>query len=289
MLLRILKQAGAVLLTCTSLISGAAAAANAEPEFELRREQGTVFFKGKISPESAQALIAQLDSGATLIVISSEGGSAKDAVDVANAMRRHQVALQVQDYCVSSCANYLFVAAAEKKLMPGAVLGFHGGIFGTEAGGTKGKENDTVQKMDDTVSAPSTLLKGIIQGSYAFYRDMGFDPELLRISYLLTLATAQLQVKIKLASDEHEYRFSSLDEAEVFLRNLPKSKTLKSMDVGRPSPKVYFPNQHMLIKYGVKGITAYPYPADQAALDALGKALELELIGDFAQQHQQSD
>lgn len=286
MLLRILKQAGAVLLTCTSLISGAAAAANAEPEFELRREQGTVFFKGKISPESAQALIAQLDSGATLIVISSEGGSAKDAVDVANAMRRHQVALQVQDYCVSSCANYLFVAAAQKKLMPGAVLGFHGGVYAKEVAGKAGAAR---QKNKQLESAMPASLESIVDESSAFYRSVGFDPELLRISYLLTLATAQLQVKIKLASDEHEYRFSSLDEAEVFLRNLPKSKTLKSMDVGRPSPKVYFPNQHMLIKYGVKGITAYPYPADQAALDALGKALELELIGDFAQQHQQSD
>lgn len=285
MLKRTLKQAGAGLLTCVSLISGAAAA-NAELEFELRREQNTLIFKGEIGPESAQALIAQLDSGATLIVISSVGGSVKDALDVANAMRRHQVALQVQDYCFSSCANYLFVAAAEKKLMPGAVLGFHGGVYAKEVAGKAGAAR---QKNKQLESAMPASLESIVDESSAFYRSVGFDPELLSISYLLTLATAQLQVKIKLASDEHEYRFSSLDEAEVFLRNLPKSKTLKSMDVGRPSQKVYFPNQHMLIKYGVKGITAYPYPADQAALDALGKALELELIGDFAQQHQQSD
>jgi hypothetical protein len=152
-----------------------------------------------------------------------------------------------------------------------------------------GKAGAARQKNKQLESAMPASLESIVDESSAFYRSVGFDPELLSISYLLTLATAQLQVKIKLASDEHEYRFFSLDEAEVFLRNLPKSKTLKSMDVGRPSPKVYFPNQHMLIKYGVRGITAYPYPTDQAALDALGKALELELIGDFAQQHQQSD
>jgi hypothetical protein len=49
--------------------------AKAEQTFELHREQNTIFFKGKIENASARALIDQIHSGISLIVISSEGGS----------------------------------------------------------------------------------------------------------------------------------------------------------------------------------------------------------------------
>ncbi|MBC3933163.1 hypothetical protein [Undibacterium curvum] len=277
----VIEYVNAVSFVCAALLSGAAAAANAEPEFELRREQNTVTFKGEIGPESAQALIAQLDSGATLIVISSEGGSVKDALDVANAMRRHQVALQVQDYCFSSCANYLFVAAAEKKLMLGAVLGFHGG-----ASGVAENQQQSKRKKKDQFE---TDMETLASDEKSFYRSTGFDPALIHLSAVLTISTTPLTFELQLDEDKQVYTFSSEDELTSFLKK--RRKTFKNFHfkVGRPSPKVYFPNQHMLIKYGVKGITAYPYPADQAALDVLGKTLGLELIGDFAQQHQQSD
>jgi phosphoribosylpyrophosphate synthetase len=51
------------------------ARAKAEQTFELHREQNTIFFKGKIENASARALIDQIHSGISLIVISSEGGS----------------------------------------------------------------------------------------------------------------------------------------------------------------------------------------------------------------------
>lgn len=266
------------------IVTFIAAPTMAAQSFELRREQETVFFKGEINRESANALIEQIRSGALLIVITSEGGSAKDALDVAREMVSNKVALQVQDYCFSSCANYLFVAAAQKKLMSGAVLGFHGGVYSAR------KDDVAIQKTEQQ-SARYTSMIGVVKESSEFYRIIGFDTELLRISYLLTVATVPLEVKIKLGSDEREYRFSSLDEAENFLRSLPKSTTLTSMDINRPSSKAYFPSQHMLMKYGVKGITDYPYPADQAALDVLGKALKLELIGDFVnvKQHERPD
>lgn len=270
MLVRTLKQAGGGILVCLALLFNAQA--NAEPEFELHREQDTVIFKGKIGNASAHALLEQIHSGASLIVISSEGGSVKDALEVANAIRRYQVALQVQDYCFSSCANYLFLAASQKKLMPGSVLGFHGGAPDPVTNphqAESAKPNKFVSEMDKLAS-----------DQQQFYRSVGFDPELIHISALLTIATTPLIFELQFDGDKQAHTFSSKDELALFLKKALTDKKFH-LTVVRPTPKVYFPNQSMLTKYGVKGITDYPYPADQNALDVLGKTLGLELIGDF--------
>ena len=248
------------------------APAKAEQTFELHREQNTIFFKGKIENASARALIDQIHSGISLIVISSEGGSVKDALEVASAIRNHQVTLQVQDYCLSSCANYLFVAAAQKKLMPGAVLGFHGGA------------PDPAENQHQAESAKKGQLGSEIDklanDQELFYRSVGFDPRLIHISALLTIATSSLIYELEFDDDKQVHTFTSKDELARFLKKSMANRKFQ-LKVVRPTSKVYFPNESILTKYGVKGITDYPYPADQAALDALGEALGIELIGDF--------
>jgi len=39
---------------------------------------------------------------------------------------RQQLTLEVRDYCFSSCANYVFTAAARKIIRPNAVVAWHG-------------------------------------------------------------------------------------------------------------------------------------------------------------------
>ncbi|MBK1888992.1 hypothetical protein Undi14_03025 [Undibacterium sp. 14-3-2] len=255
------------------IVTFIAAPTMAAQSFELRREQETVFFKGEINRESANALIEQIRSGASLIVITSEGGSAKDALDVAKEMASNKVALQVQDYCFSSCANYLFVAALQKKLMPDAVLGFHGGVSGAA------KNKNELNHIKNT--SFQSELNDLEREEQSFYSSLGFDSTLIHISALLTIATVPAIFKVELDDDKHVYTFSNRAELAVFLSKTIDSMTKYRISVARPSPRVYFPNQHMLTKYGVKGITDYPYPVNQQAMDMLAKELEVELIGDY--------
>ena len=48
--------------------------------------------------------------------------------------------------------------------------------------------------------------------------------------------------------------------------------------------KAYFPSKETLLKYGVKGITDYPYPKSQHELDKLVKDIsdDFTAIGDFS-------
>jgi hypothetical protein len=96
----------------------------------------------------------------------------------------------------------------------------------------------------------------------------------------LTIATSSLIYELEFDDDKQVHTFTSKDELARFLKKSMANRKFQ-IKVVRPTSKVYFPNESMLTKYGVKGITDYPYPADQAALDALGEALGIELIGDF--------
>ena len=61
--------------------------------------------------------------------------------------------------CLSSCANYIFVAARRKYVIPGGVVGWHGGI-------------PEAPKDDDDPAAP------LIARSRAFIAKVGVDPAL---------------------------------------------------------------------------------------------------------------
>lgn len=246
--------------------------ANADT-FNLHREKNTVFFNGLIDTNSAKALIEQIGNGASLIVITSEGGSVKDALDVAREMRLNQVALQVQEYCFSSCANYLFVAAVQKKLQPGAVLGFHGGASGPGGSQYPSKSFKKNQLKSE--------IENLAHEEQLFFRSIGFDPTFIHISALLTIATTPMVFKVDLDEGKEVHIFYNQEDLKKFLVKILHTPHKWSISAGRPSRKVYFPNQHMLTKYGVKGITEYPYPVDQEAMDMLGKKLEVELVGDF--------
>ncbi len=79
----------------------------------------TTYFNGEITKESARALIARLEQGATTLVIKSGGGDAEMALKIAEPIVKNQTTVIVNDYCFSSCANYIFISAKSKFLPPG--------------------------------------------------------------------------------------------------------------------------------------------------------------------------
>lgn len=59
--------------------------------------------------------------------IKSKGGEINVGMDFGDLIHSHGLNLSVAEYCLSSCANYVFTAAVSKKMGKHALIGFHGG------------------------------------------------------------------------------------------------------------------------------------------------------------------
>lgn len=278
--MKILKKIACLSVLAASLCLTVAARAD-EPTFSLSKEGQTIVFKGGIDKVSSEALIAAINEGANRIVITSQGGSMEDALNIAEVMQKHKIVLEVKDYCISACANFLFIAASEKKLLPDAVLGFHGGSTSSSA------KKDTIRKAKASKNETVRQVAQMLERTWTFYESVGFDDELIVISGKLTRSVPTVyRVELKDGSEQkvftEEKRFQAFMKAHI--------KQIKSFSFGPDSPLIYFPNLHMLTKYGVTGITDYPYPADQQAMDVLAKRLndqdnfDIKLIGDYVRQ-----
>ena len=62
----------------------------------------------------------------TTIVVTSYGGEVLQWLKLADWVQQRGLDLVVQDFCLSSCANYLFTAARHKIIRPGSIVAWHG-------------------------------------------------------------------------------------------------------------------------------------------------------------------
>ena len=84
-------------------------------------------FYGDVTPGAALALLAlKLGQNSTLVV-NSKGGDVNAALDIADYLSSSGVSVVVDGFCLSSCANYIFVAGRRKIGLQGSFVGFHGG------------------------------------------------------------------------------------------------------------------------------------------------------------------
>jgi hypothetical protein len=97
------------------------------PIIELR--EGSLYYDGWIADAGAQRLIALYEAQEikpTLLRIRSVGGGIDAGMELGEFIHRNQIAVHVVDYCMSSCANYVFTAGKYKVLSPGALVAWHG-------------------------------------------------------------------------------------------------------------------------------------------------------------------
>ncbi len=232
----------------------------------VTRDGDKVVFTGEVTPEAAEKLVKEFDSGARLLVATSEGGDAAAGLVIGQSMHKHGVSIVVDHYCISACANYLFLGAKEKALMSGAVLGYHGGIYQDGAPGTDNKIFD-------------------MQAHIAFLETVQVSGDLLKKSFELTKREAPA-VNIKITSNGKTAEFASLDAATGHLAKLIEKKKKFDFKMTRDpvtAKGIYFPSRLALAGFGVTGIVNYPYPESQQAMTALGKGIMsgVEPVGDF--------
>jgi hypothetical protein len=87
----------------------------------------TLYLNGKLTPGALPAIAAEFERqpAPRRLVVNSFGGDSRTGMAIASLLSKYQVALTVQGFCMSSCANYLLPAAREVQL-DNAVIGLHG-------------------------------------------------------------------------------------------------------------------------------------------------------------------
>ena len=88
---------------------------------------GVIGIKGIILPGVEQRFRDLLSPSINRVLIKSNGGATATSLQIAEWIEEYGLDVEVDGDCISSCANYIFVAGRNRVLPKLAILGFHGG------------------------------------------------------------------------------------------------------------------------------------------------------------------
>jgi hypothetical protein len=89
-----------------------------------RISSAALSLNGTIGKGTFDEFNRKLDHEISEIWLNSGGGNVREALKIANIIRERKLKIVVNGFCISSCANYLFLAGFEKKIH--GIVGFHG-------------------------------------------------------------------------------------------------------------------------------------------------------------------
>ena len=93
----------------------------------VERKGDTVIYRGSLTKDGLKALReAGLGQPVTALLIDSAGGEIVVGMDFGTWVFERELDVVVDRACLSSCANYVFTAARNKVIQPGAVVAWHG-------------------------------------------------------------------------------------------------------------------------------------------------------------------
>lgn len=94
---------------------------------DTRLEAETAYYSGPISTELNQRFFEAVQ-GKTVkrLIITSGGGEVEAGIALGLWVRERKLDIEVPEYCLSSCANYVFTAGHQKSIGEGAIVAWHG-------------------------------------------------------------------------------------------------------------------------------------------------------------------
>jgi len=118
-------------LLCLAALAAGAHAADTTQAFVDRNE---LQYVGELDDQANARLFALYDGlkdKPTTLSIRSPGGPTGAGLALGQWVRDHKLDVKVLEYCLSSCANYVFPAGIHKVVSNFAVIGLHGGLSST--------------------------------------------------------------------------------------------------------------------------------------------------------------
>jgi hypothetical protein len=164
-----LRDLGKVLLSLVALMTWSTGLRAATVE---RQGNDAIFVDGAIDGRTASQISQLLDGHVRRLLIRSEGGRTDIGMDFGALLQKHALSVEVVDYCMSSCANYVFLGAAQKSVQSNGVVLWHGGL-------TNSRNFDV---RDIRLPDKSERLRELV-----FYASRGVSLDIVVYSSLLTL------------------------------------------------------------------------------------------------------
>jgi hypothetical protein len=146
----------------------ASVVAQAQTSASVRQEGDAILFDGRIDGPSVREF-QRLLTGPSVrrLVIRSQGGLVGAALDMAEAVHARGLDVEVDQACLSSCANYIFPAARNKVLSGPAAVGWHGNITHVVYRQQRGEEQWPAQQMAQA--------RELARREAAFFQRIGVD------------------------------------------------------------------------------------------------------------------
>lgn len=146
-----------------------------------RIDQKTISMVGRIEPKELESFLAVYDNDVELLVVDSGGGDVEGGLSIGEFILDKKMAVEVKGICISSCANYIFVAA-ERKIIHQGIVGYHGNTTAAFAGVTEGDLKAMFIQAGyseaDADKMYSQLVNELIPREQAFFKALGVSQEL---------------------------------------------------------------------------------------------------------------
>ncbi len=98
-----------------------------QPFVSIWIDSDTLCIYGPIGVETLDAAKKLAFPGNGVVVVNSSGGEIISSIEIALKIRDSKMTIVVDTKCLSACANYLLLAAAQKVVPSNALIGWHGG------------------------------------------------------------------------------------------------------------------------------------------------------------------
>lgn len=95
------------------------------------------------------------------LVVTSYGGELTNSIMISRYLRKYDYSVIVSEFCLSACAQFIFIGSNKRIVSEGGVVAFHGGPF----------SQDQIQKLEVSDIEKSKITKAMSE-FYAFYKEM---------------------------------------------------------------------------------------------------------------------
>jgi ATP-dependent protease ClpP protease subunit len=152
----------------------------ADEPIQVYLNEGELNYVGYLDEQANQRLFALYDGlkdKPTVLAVRSRGGDVVPGMELGSWVHAHKLDVKVMEFCLSSCANYVFTAGARKIVGSNAMIGFHGGLSSTGfiVGGSKKKEYETMT-ADQKAAFQAELrrdIRPLLDRETAFFKSIG--------------------------------------------------------------------------------------------------------------------
>ncbi|HLT91480.1 MAG TPA: hypothetical protein VKZ85_11090 [Woeseiaceae bacterium] len=190
------------------LLLVACAAAPGEPDaggVTVSVDGTTLVYRGPLHRQGVAAL-RQAAAGAPetprALVITSTGGDVEAGMELGTWVFEHRLDVHVPEYCISSCANYVFTAGRNKVLGPSALVIWHGGT--TQEGLASASPCDYLDTPD--VPCDEQKLRQVLEDTLTRVQELEADFfARVGVTQLITVLGQWPQYDCRPGADRHGY------------------------------------------------------------------------------------